>query len=202
MGNPEPWGRGDERQTQVRLSRGFWLAKTECTQKVWRQVMGTTPSHFHGDDLPVEQISWYDCHNFIDRLEQPGRGWRFALPTEAQWEYACRAGSARDYGGLEAMAWHGGNSGGQTHPVGTKQANAWGLQDMHGNVCEWCQDAYNIFLPGGTDPEIKNGAERVFRGGSSLHLLNACGSGNRDKFRPSYQSQTVGFRLAAVPSGE
>ena len=130
MGSPtsEAGRFANEEQTQVTLSRGFWLAKTECTQKAWRAIMGTSPSHFQGEDLPVEQVSWSDCQTFIDKLRDLGGGWRFDLPTEAQWEYACRAGSAGAYAGdLGAMGWHSDNSGGTTHAVGTKGGKRLGL---------------------------------------------------------------------------
>jgi len=203
MGSPvsEAGRSNNEEQAQVRLSHGFWLAKTECAQKTWRAVTGTNPSQFQGEDLPVEQVSWNDCQGFIGKLRQPGGGWRFDLPTEAQWEYACRAGTTGPYAGnLDAMGWYSANSGGRTHPVGTKQANAWGLQDMHGNVWEWCRDAYGANLPGGTDPEVKNGAFRVFRGGSWGAPGTYCRSAVRGRNGPGYRSSYLGFRLAAVPS--
>jgi formylglycine-generating enzyme required for sulfatase activity/serine/threonine protein kinase len=224
MGSPasEPGRSPNEAQTQARLSHGFWLAKTECNQLVWRAVMGTNPSHFQGDDLPVEQVSWSDCQAFIGRLRLPAGGWRFALPTEAQWEYACRAGTTGPYAGdLDAMGWHKDNSGprpypfeltidpkqqarvakagGMTHPVGAKLANAWGLQDMHGNVMEWCRDAYAERLPGGADPQVMNGVERVFRGGSWTHDASYSRSAFRRGHVPEERYYFLGFRLAAVP---
>jgi len=202
MGSPdsEPGRFPNEGQTQVRLSRGFWLAKTKCTQKTWRAVMGTNPSHFQGDDLPVDQVSWNDCQAFIGKLREFGGGWRFALPTEAQWEYACRAGTTGAYAGdLNAMGWYIDNSVHTTHPVGSKLANPWGLQDMHGNVREWCRDAYSDNAPGGADPEVRNGERRVVRGGSWLHAARYSRSAFRYSYTPEDRYYFVGFRLAAVP---
>jgi formylglycine-generating enzyme required for sulfatase activity len=161
--------------------------------------MATNPSHFQGEDLPVEQVSWNDCQAFIGNLRQPQGGWRFSLPTEAQWEYACRAGTTGPYAGdLDAMAWYGVNSGG-THPVGTKRSNAWGLQDMHGNVWEWCWDAYGDHVPGGSDPKAANGVARVCRGGSWLHSARYCRSAFRHGYTPNDKYYFLGFRLALIP---
>jgi formylglycine-generating enzyme required for sulfatase activity len=204
MGSPasEAGRFANEGQTQVRLTRGFWLAKTECTQKAWRAVTGANPSHFQGEELPVEQISWNDCQTFIGKLRPLAGGWRFGLPTEAQREYACRAGTTGAYAGdLDAIGWHLDNSGGTTHPVGTKRSNAWGFQDMNGNVWEWCRDAYDDHLPGGTDPEVRIGASRVFRGGSWFHSGRYCRAAFRRGYTPGDRYYFLGFRLAAVPPG-
>jgi len=202
MGSPasEAGRSNDEGQVPVRLSHGFWLAKTECAQRTWRAVMGANPSRFQGEDLPVEQVSWDGCQAFIGKLRQPGRGWRFDLPTEAQWEYACRAGTTGPYAGnLDAIGWYSANAGRRTHPVGTKQANAWGLYDMHGNVLEWCRDAYGANLPGGADP-VGNGAHPVLRGGAWCKTGARCRSAVREGYSPWLLSDDLGFRLAAVPS--
>ena len=120
----------NETQHEVTLTKGFWMLETEVTQKQWKAVMGTNPSFFKGDDLPVESVSWNDCQEFCEKTG-------LQLPTEAQWEYACRAGTTDAYAGnLDEMAWYYSNSGNKTHPVGTKKPNAWGLYDMHGNVWE------------------------------------------------------------------
>ena len=153
MGSPpgESGRFDDETQHRVTLTEGFWMAKTEVTQKQWKSVMGNNPSHFQGDNLPVECVSWDDCVEFCRKA---GHG--LQLPTEAQWEYACRAGSETPYFWGNALNGDRANCNGnypcgttvkgpykeKTTPVGSYQANAWGLYDMHGNVREWCADWY------------------------------------------------------------
>ena len=162
---------GSERpRTRVRISRGFYLGKYEVTQAEWQAVMGSNPSHFDecGPTCPVEEVSWNDVQEFIRKLNAAVGVERYRLPTEAEWEYAARAGTAGErYGNLDAIAWYNGNSGGRTHPVGRKAPNAWGLYDMLGNVFEWVQDWYGDY-PGGavTDPRgPASGSTRVLRGG-------------------------------------
>ncbi len=144
MGSPKSESGRDSNegpQHQVTISKAFELQTTEVTQSQWQAVMGSTPSDFKGPDLPVEQVSWDDAQAFISKLNALGDGYRYRLPTEAEWEYAARAGTTGPYAGdLDAMAWYSQNSGNKTHPVGTKAPNAWGLYDMHGNVWEWTQD--------------------------------------------------------------
>jgi formylglycine-generating enzyme required for sulfatase activity/serine/threonine protein kinase len=197
----------NEDQVQVRITKGYWLARTECTQAQWRAVMNTEPSSFKGDDLPVEQVSWEDAQEFLAKLNNRKvlpEGWKWSLPSEAQWEYACRAGTTTPYAGeLEQMAWYDGNSGSTTHVVGTKAANAWGLQDMHGNVNEWYSDWYAEKLPGGNDPMgASSGSSRVLRGGSWRNNGQYCRSACRDRLVPGLRSNSLGFRAAAVPVGQ
>ena len=153
----------DEKQHQVTLTKGFWMLETEVTQKQWNAIMDYNPSEFKGDNLPVECVSWNDCHDFCNITG-------LQLPTTAQWEYACRSQSAGDYAGnLDEMAWYESNSGGKSHPAGTKKPNSWGLYDMHGNVWEWCADYLSKDHSGKSviDPTGSvTGSDRVIRGGS------------------------------------
>ena len=208
MGSPsaEDGHSSNENQVSVSLSKAFWMAKTEVTQAQWRAVMGSDPSHFKGDDLPVEVVSWDDAQKFIKKVNDSGvipEGWKVALPTEAQWEYACRAGETGPYSGgtIEQVAWYDGNSGSKTRPVGTKKPNAWGLYDMHGNVWEWCADWYDDSLSGGTDPSgPSSGVRRVLRGGSWINRAALCRAALRNRGTPGTRSDLLGFRPALVPS--
>ena len=190
---------------KVRLTKGYWLGKYEVTQKQWRSVMGSNPSAYKGDDRPVENVSWNDCQEFArevnSRLNCGAR-----LPTEAEWEYACRAGTTGDYAGkLDNMAWYSDNSGSwRTHPVGTKSPNAYGFYDMHGNVWEWCYDRFGDYSHGLlTDPTgAATGVYRVFRGGCWGSVGRGCQSAHRDRAEPDLRNLYSGFRLccSAVPS--
>ncbi|MDH4443513.1 MAG: formylglycine-generating enzyme family protein [Akkermansiaceae bacterium] len=192
----------DEDQVEVTLSRGFWMAKTEVTQAQWLAVMGANPSHFKGTDRPVEEVSWENAQEFLSKINAivgNSDGGKMVLPTEAQWEYAARAGEAgRVSGGtLDDVAWYRGNSGSETHPVGTKQPNAWGLHDMIGNVSEWCADCYESELEGGVDPRgAASGTDRVLRGGSWLYYAGYCRVASRYGDGPSCTSGSIGFRVA------
>lgn len=183
-------GEEDERPVnEVTLTKGFWIAKTEVTQAQWKSVMGNNPSYAEGANLPVEEVSWYDCQEFCGKTG-------LSLPTEAEWEYACRAGSSRPHAGT---GWYSGNSEGKTHPVGQKQPNAWGLHDMHGNVSEWCADWYGDY-PGGavTDPTgAGSGANRVLRGGSCRDNASNCRSADRGRSDPGRGFGNAGFRPVA-----
>jgi formylglycine-generating enzyme required for sulfatase activity len=196
----------DEKQVNVTLSKAFWMAKTEVTQAQWRAVMGSDPSSFKGDDLPVESVSWDDAQEFIKKVNDSGvlpSGWKMVLPTEAQWEYACRAGETGPYSGgtIERVAWYCDNSEKKTHAVGTKKSNAWGLHDMHGNVWEWCADWYDDSLSGGPDPSgASRGIFRVHRGGSWPSMAADCSATSRGKRAPISRSRHQGFRPALVPS--
>jgi formylglycine-generating enzyme required for sulfatase activity len=211
MGSPaSESGRSDDEgpQTQVTLTKSYWLGKTEVTQAQWEALMGNNPSSFKGADRPVEQVSWNDamqfCRKLTERERAAGRlseSYEYALPTEAQWEYACRAGTTGQYAGdgnLGDMGWYGGNSGNTTHPVGQKQPNAWGLYDMHGNVWEWCLDWYGNY-PGGSvrDPTgPSSGTNRVLRGGCWNIYAFYCRSAYRSRLVPGYRNNILGFRLA------
>ena len=195
MGSPanEEWRHYNETLHQVTLTKGFWMAKTEVTQAQWQSVMGNNPSAHKGDDLPVERVSWNACQKFCQKAG-------LSLPTEAEWEYACRAGSTEQFGGtgnLEDMGWYSVNSQYTTHPVGQKQPNAWGLYDMHGNVYEWCQDWLRGDYPSGavTNPTgADNSGERVRRGGSYTTSASDYRSANRKADEPHLSYDYYGFR--------
>jgi formylglycine-generating enzyme len=144
--DPERFER-EKPQHQVRLSEGFWLFDTPCTQGLWEAVMGENPSRFQGVNRPVENVSWEDCQAFIIKVNEQIAGLHLRLPTEAQWEYACRAGTQepRYDSDVDAIAWYAANSDGETHDVGQKHPNTWGLYDMLGNVDEWVQDWYGDY---------------------------------------------------------
>jgi formylglycine-generating enzyme required for sulfatase activity len=185
----------------VTISRPFYLATTEVTQSQWKAVMGSNPSRLQADDLPVEQVSWVDAQEFIQKLSTQEGTTSYRLPTEAEWEYACRAGATGDDGGDRgSTAWYGPNSGGSAHPVAQKQANAWGLFDMLGNVYEWCEDWKGPY-PGGevTDPHgPSEGPGRVIRGGSWLVHANRTRPHFRDFLAPDERRDDVGFRIVAA----
>jgi formylglycine-generating enzyme required for sulfatase activity len=184
----------------VTISRPFYLATTEVTQSQWKAVMGSNPSRFIGDGLPVEQVSWFDAQEFIRKLNAREATTRYRLPTEAEWEYACRAGATGDEGGDRgSTAWYDPNSGGSTHPVGRQQANAWGLYDMLGNVYEWCEDWKGTYPSVEvTDPRgPSEGPGRVIRGGSWLVHSNRTRAEFRDVLPPDERRDDVGFRIVA-----
>ena len=185
-----------EKQHEVTLTRGFWMMETEVTQKQWKSVMRNNPSYYKGDDLPVENVTWYNCQELCKECTKLGMP--VQLPTEAQWEYACRAGTTGPFAGnLDEMAWYGSNSGRQTHPVGTKKPNAWDLYDMHGNVWEWCQDWFGDYPSGSvTDPTgPSSGALRIMRGGSCGGINGICRSAFRFINEPDARDNMLGFRV-------
>jgi formylglycine-generating enzyme required for sulfatase activity/ABC-type phosphate transport system substrate-binding protein len=196
--------------TIVRHTRGFWIGKTEVTQRQWWAVMGTRPSRFVGDDLPVEQVSWIDAMEFAARLTRRERdagrlpqGYAYSLPTEAQWEYAAR-GSATGIlsESVDDQAWHDQNSDGRTRPVASKRANAFDLNDMLGNVWEWCLDWYGQY-PGGKVVDFSgpaSGEARSSRGGSWWAGPRGARPANRYRDAPNNRNDDLGFRLALIPS--
>ena len=197
----------------VTLSDSFWIGRTEVTQAQWQSIMGNNPSRFQGNDHhPVESITWQSAMNFCNQLNtlysiNLPSGYQYTLPTEAQWEYACRAGSTTrfyygddlNYQSLKDYAWYRTNSSNQTNPVGLKIPNDWNLFDMSGNVREWCLDWYVDSYPGGSvfDPTgPMTGTRQVYRGGSFAHVGKQCRSARRDGLLGSEQSDTIGFRVA------
>ena len=205
------WGlQGNETQHQVTLTKPFYCGKYEVTQGQWEMVMGSNPSSFEnaGRDAPVETVSWEDCQVFLERLCQtegvPEGTYR--LLTEAEWEYACRAGSAARYcsgdsdSSLGEYAWYGANSGGSVHPVGQKRPNGWGLYDMHGNVWEWCQDWCAEYSSGDVMDPLgpPSGILRVPRGGSWGQQAGMCESAFHGGSLPISRNNDLGFRLARI----
>ncbi len=198
----------DEKPVHRVTLKGFAMGKTEVTQGQWRSVMGDNPSHFSscGDDCPVEMVSWNEVKTFIQRLNaKTGKSYR--LPSEAEWEYACRAGGTHTYCGSEnvdSVAWwqYSSDTGKKTHAVAGKQANAWGLYDMSGNVWEWTEDCLNANYSGapsdGSAWTSGNCGQRVVRGGSWYYLPSYSRSASRDGDIATVRSYVNGFRLARM----
>lgn len=200
MGSPvtEKDRNNDEIQHQVKLTRGFWILETEVTQEMWKSVMGNNPSCFKGNKNPVEKVSWEDCQKYLAKLnEQAPNGMCFGLPTESQWEYACRAGSTGIFGGTGALDEMGWVMGKKPYEAGTKKPNAWGIYDMHGNVWEWCNDWLGDYPNGNiTDPVgADSGERRVARGGCWRDSAERCRSARRDSDTPDARCDDVGLRL-------
>ncbi len=186
-------------QHEVTLTQGFWLASTPCTQALWKAVTGKNPSRFISPQRPVERVSWKDCQRFLEALNGKLPGLDARLPTEAEWEYACRAGStASSYApNLGSIAWYCANSGNKTHGVARKEPNAWGLYDMLGNVWEWCADAYAGYAAEAQrDPLRQEGSRRVFRGGSWDDTASYVDAACRLWFGSGIRGDGLGFRLA------
>jgi formylglycine-generating enzyme required for sulfatase activity len=193
---------GDALQHEVTITQPFYIGRYEVTQAQWQSVMGNNPSGFDkcGGNCPVEMVSWNDAEGFISRLNSQGGDYTYRLPTEAEWDYAALAGTTGDYAGnLDALAWYDQNADGRTHPAGTKQPNAWGLYDMHGNVWEWCQDWYGGYKAApSADPQgPANGTSRVLRGGSWIDSADLCAF-DISLLQPAHSSSTHGFRVVAV----
>jgi formylglycine-generating enzyme required for sulfatase activity len=198
---PDERGRQDEEvQHVVRLTRPFYMSVTEVTQKQWTAIMGFNRSNHQGGEFPTERISWGSAVEFCKKLSF-NEGKVYRLPTEAEWEYACRAGTSGAFGGtkpIDEMGWYEGNSGGRTHPVASRTANGWDLFDMHGNVAEWCNDYYSPEYADGVvvDPTgPKEGKARVVRGGSYSYFVASCRCAARSSLPESYQVPHVGFRV-------
>jgi formylglycine-generating enzyme required for sulfatase activity len=229
MGSPSSLNTSEMPQHRVRITRPFYLGVYEVTQAEYQRVMGTNPSRFSeggnqadrvsGKDTarhPVENVTWDEAVEFCRKLsslqEERSAGWKYGLPTEAEWEYACRAGTTTEWHCGDDMsqvgryAWYRGVSDGRTHPVGQKQANPWGLYDMHGNVFEWCEDRYDedYYRSSPTDDPLgpKTGWRRVHRGGSWDRDPPRCRSANRYSREPAFRSDQLGFRVVRVPSGK
>jgi formylglycine-generating enzyme required for sulfatase activity len=215
----------DEDQVHVTLSSGFWLGKYPVTQAEWERLMRTSPWKGkvfvkEGHDYPATYVNWDEASEFAEKLTQQERkagrlpdDWSYVLPTEAQWEYACRAATCGrfSFGDLEPrldeFAWYSNNTSTVreefAHRVGRKQPNAWGLYDMHGNVWEWCRDLRSDKLPGGTDPEVTTwGTDRVCRGGGWLSDAPNCRSAIRFGYPPVHRSFNLGFRVALTAVGQ
>ncbi|QDU96245.1 Serine/threonine-protein kinase pkn1 [Lignipirellula cremea] len=213
----------DQEPVAVTLTQGFYLGETEVTQAQWTAVMETKPwtgETFikEGPAYAASYISWNDAIDFCTKLTEQehaagrlAKGWRYALPTESQWEYACRAGTTTAYyfgddpAHLGDYAWFYDNAydigAKYAHEVRLKKPNAWTLYDMHGNVWEWCRNGYQYDLPGGIDPASVEGSDRVYRGGSWNNAAGICRSAYRSGVVPSSRIYDLGFRLAAVPVG-
>jgi formylglycine-generating enzyme required for sulfatase activity len=227
MGSPpnEPERRPDEGQVEVTLSKGFWMAKYELTQGQWKRVAGKLPDRPtdklpENDNLPVGNVNFAEAETFCRKLTEHARasgelpaGWEFRLPTEAQWEYACRAGTttATAFGdklsstqaNFKGEPYNGAGPGpslGRAAVVGSYPANAWGLHDMHGNTYEWCRDWYHVKLPGGVDPDLHGATakSRVRRGGCWEDDGWPCRSAFRVRFEPERRHEHIGFRVVAV----
>lgn len=223
---------GEEDQVAVTLSKGFWMGKYEVTQGQWKQVVGPLPGELNaaageGDDFPVYNLNYAEAEGFCRKLTEIAaasgelpKGWEFRLPTEAQWEYACRAGTTTatafgnklsnkqaNFGGKPYNTAEQGPSLGRASKVGSYPRNAWGLHDMHGNVVEWCRDWYHARLPGGIDPDLSavkgtpNGDgsySRSRRGCAWGDDGWACRSAFRQRYEPERRADHIGFRVAAV----
>ena len=214
MGSPKSEDdRSDDEGPQHKVCLdGFWMGKYEVTQAQWETIIKNNPSRFKGADRPVERVSWNTAQAFLKKLnaavETHGRAsLQFRLPSEAEWEYAARAGTQTAYSfgddpnQLGDYAWYGANFGGKTHPVGQKQPNAFGLYDMHGNVWEWCQDWYNMRYYANSPMENpqgpSSGASRLLRGGSFNRHATRCRSADRDYDTPDSHYYSFGVRVLA-----
>ncbi len=213
MGSTETdaWRDSDETQHPVTLTHGFLMAATECTQAQWSSVMPRNRSEFQGQDRPVENVSWREASDFCQKLTEKHQAsgllpqnWSWRLPTEAEWEYAARAGNPNvRYGELNRIAWNSDNTKDGPRPVGQKEPNAWGLHDMIGNVWEWCSDWFD---GGYTTNAVTNptgpatGADRLYRGGGWLHDHRSCRVSDRVSYSPTFRGNDLGFRMVLLPA--
>jgi uncharacterized repeat protein (TIGR01451 family) len=208
MGSPsDEEGRGSDEGPvhHVNIGKAFYMGRYEVTQKQWRAIMGDNPSYFKGDDdLPVEEVSWDDVQEFIKKLNEKEGTNKYRLPSEAEWEYACRAGTSTRYSfgdselRLGDYAWYSDNSDMKTHPVGQKNPNSWGLYDMHGNVWEWVQDSWHDSYDGAPADGSAwegDGADRVGRGGGCDTRAGRCRSAIRVHLTPRLCDSHLGFRI-------
>ena len=204
MGSPETEeGRYEDEGPphRVRIAKPFYLGIYQVTQEQYEAVMGENPSFFKGAKHPVERVSWGDAAAFCRKVSEK-TGETVRLPTEAEWEYACRAGEPTPWNlndvSFKEKAWHDRNARGRTHPVGELKPNRWGLYDMHGNVCEWCQDWYGAYQAGEqTDPRGPDtGDSRVLRGGAWNSDPTHCRSALRDSLKADDRDDVAGFRVA------
>jgi formylglycine-generating enzyme required for sulfatase activity len=207
MGDPD--GKAGT-QHHVRITKPFYLSKFPVTQVQWEAVTGNNPSNFYGATRPVERVSWEDCQSFLRKLNMThGKAGKFGLPSEAQWEYACRAGSntafffGDDPSRLGEYAWYEKNSDTETHPVGEKKPNAWGLHDMVGNLAQWCADWYDgryyDISPEDDPTGPATGSERVIRGCGLAPTESGCESGARSGCKPNERALSVGLRVKLDP---
>jgi formylglycine-generating enzyme required for sulfatase activity len=211
MGSPEgEKGRKNESPLhEVTLTQGYWLADSQVTQDLWTSIAGKNPSRFSGDTNPVEQISWSECQKWLPKVLKKVPTLQLSLPTEAQWEYACRAGSQTAYWfgddpeELTKYGWFNENAEGKTHSVKQLQPNGWGLYDMHGNVWEWCSDRYGDYAASAQSDPIgpANGTTRVVRGGSWFNSARGLRSACRNGSAPGGRSVDLGFRLLSSALG-
>ena len=196
----------DEKPTHSVTLSDYYIGKYEVTQAQWRAVMGSNPSHFTGDNNPVDFATWDEIQEFITKLNEK-TGKKFRLPTEAEWEYAARGGNKSKgykYSGsnnIDDVAWYDNNSSSETYPVGQKTPNELGIYDMTGNVCEWCQDWKGDYSSSSqTNPTgPSSGSRRVLRGGSWYYDAGSCRVSSRDGCLPDGSNYYVGFRLACSP---
>jgi formylglycine-generating enzyme required for sulfatase activity len=208
MGSPKGEGGRENESPQhlVTLTQGYWLADSQVTQELWTSIAGKNPSIFRGDTNPVEQISWRECQKWLPNVLEKVPTLQLALPTEAQWEYACRAGSQTAYcfgddpKELPKYGWFGENAEGKTHPVKQLQPNGWGLYDMHGNVWEWCSNWYGDYpnAPANNPQGPSEGQVKIYRGGSWGSDAEVSRSAYRNHLNPNNKSDFIGIRLVLV----